>query len=73
MAKNYAGLEDDFQANYTLDFIIENADIGDLAEAARKFKAELALLRERQAQTTLGVDSLEVEEAELEELEEIEE
>lgn len=73
MAKNYAGLEDDFQANYTLDFIIENADIGDLADAARKFKAELALLRERQTQTTLGVDSLEVEEAELEELEEIEE
>ncbi|MCH1534380.1 MAG: tetratricopeptide repeat protein [Schleiferiaceae bacterium] len=73
MAKNYAGLEDDFQANYTLDFIIENADIGDLADAARKFKAELALLRERQAQTTFGVDSLEVEEAELEELEEIEE
>ena len=73
MAKNYAGLEDDFQANYTLDFIIENADIDDLADAARKFKAELALLRERQAQTTLGVDSLEVEEAELEELEEIEE
>jgi hypothetical protein len=73
MAKNYAGLQDDFQANYTLDFIIENADYGTLAQEAQQFKADLALLREREAQSTFGVDSLNVEGADLEELEEIEE
>jgi len=73
MAKNYAGLQDDFQANYTLDFIIENADFGTLAQDAQQFKAELALSRERESQMTFGVDSLKVEGSELEELEEIEE
>ena len=46
MAKNYAGLRDDFQANYTLDFVIDNADFGDYAAQASAFKAELALQRE---------------------------
>jgi len=44
MAKNYAGLEDDFQANYTLDYIIENAT-DQTAEEARQFKADLSLSR----------------------------
>ena len=72
MAKNYAGLRDDFQANYTLDFIIENADIGDYASLAQGFKTELALQREREAQNTVGVDSLDMEEFAPEELEELE-
>ncbi|MDG1919245.1 MAG: hypothetical protein P8I47_07565, partial [Schleiferiaceae bacterium] len=68
-----AGLQDDFQANYTLDFIIENADFGTLAQEARQFKVDLVLLREREAQSSFGVDSLEVDGSDLEELEEIEE
>jgi TolA-binding protein len=72
MAKNYAGLRDDFQANYTLDFIIENADFGDYAQKAQAYKAELALQREREAQNTVGVDSLSMDEFAPEELEELE-
>ena len=73
MAKNYAGLSDDFQANYTLDFVIDNADLGDYAEQASAFKAELALQREREASNSIGVDSLIMEDFELESTEELEE
>ncbi|MGB1266594.1 MAG: hypothetical protein ACPG5D_00745, partial [Schleiferiaceae bacterium] len=58
MARNYAGVRDDFQANYTLDFIIENADFGEYANQASAFKAELALQREREESNAVGVDSL---------------
>jgi TolA-binding protein len=74
MAKNYAGVKDDFQANYTLDFIIENADYGDIASQAQAFKSELAMLREKEAAQELIIDTLDVESTRLEEeLEEIEE
>lgn len=72
MAKNYAGLNDDFQANYTLDFIIENATLPGIADQAATYKAELALKRERESQNTLILDTLEVEEADLELEEELE-
>lgn len=68
MAKNYAELGDDFQATYTLDFIIDNADIGTFAAEAQQYKAELALRREQQAAAkTLEVDSLDADELLLEE------
>jgi hypothetical protein len=67
MAKNYAALHDDFQANYTLDFIIENSSIVDLQNEAAAYKAELALQREREAQQTLILDTLVEEETKLEE------
>jgi hypothetical protein len=73
MAKNYAGLNDDFQANYTLDFIIENATIGNYASEAETFKTELALQREREANQTIGVDSLEMDDILIEDGEELEE
>ena len=73
MAKNYAGLEDDFQANYTLDFVIDNATIGDYATQAQAFKSELALQREREANQSVGVDSLEMDDILIEEGEELEE
>lgn len=73
MAKNYAGLNDDFQANYTLDFIIDNADIGDYSSQARAYKSALALQREREASTTIGVDSLSMETLDEEMEEELEE
>ena len=62
MARNYAGLGDDFQANYTLDFVIDNADIQDYSAEAQDYKSELALQREREAQQTVGVDSLSMDE-----------
>lgn len=62
MARNYAGLGDDFQANYTLDFVIDNADIEDYSAEAQDYKSELALQREREAQQTVGVDSLSMDE-----------
>jgi len=70
MAKNYAGLQDDFQANYTLDYIIDNAE-GAIVEEAQQFKSDLARRRaaeEAQAQIT---DTLEVAPTEMEELEEL--
>ena len=73
MAKNYAGLRDDFQANYTLDFVIDNADFGEYAAQASAYKAELALQREREASNTIGVDSLIMDDFELESIEELEE
>ena len=73
MAKNYAGLRDDFQANYTLDFVIDNADFGDYAAQASAFKSELALQREREERNTIGVDSLSMEDFEMESIEELEE
>jgi hypothetical protein len=73
MAKNYAGLRDDFQANYTLDFVIDNADFGDYAALASAFKSELALQREREERNTIGVDSLSMEDFEMESIEELEE
>ena len=73
MAKNYAGLMDDFQANYTLDFIMDNADIDDYAAQAEAYKAELALQREREASNAIGVDSLIMDEFTPVPIEEIEE
>jgi len=73
MAKNYAGLRDDFQANYTLDFVIDNADFGDYGAQASAYKSELALQREREELNTIGVDSLSMEDFELESIEELEE
>ena len=73
MAKNYAGLMDDFQANYTLDFIIDNADVDDYAAQAEAYKAELALQREREASNAIGVDSLIMDEFTPVPIEEIEE
>ncbi|HAP71630.1 MAG TPA: hypothetical protein DCQ41_04115, partial [Cryomorphaceae bacterium] len=70
MAKNYAGLQDDFQANYTLDYIIDNAE-GAIVEDARQFKSDLARQRvsgEAQAQIS---DKLEVGPTQVEELEEL--
>ena len=72
MAKNYAGLRDDFQANYTLDFVIDNADFGDYAAQASAFKSELALQREREERNTIA-DSLSMEDFETESIEELEE
>jgi hypothetical protein len=70
MAKNYAGLQDDFQANYTLDYIIDNAE-GAIVAEAQQFKSDLARQRaaeEAQAQIS---DTLEVAPTEIEELEEL--
>ncbi|NCF53597.1 MAG: tetratricopeptide repeat protein [Bacteroidetes bacterium] len=70
MAKNYAGLQDDFQANYTLDYIIDNAE-GTIVGEAQQFKSDLARRRaaeEAQAQIS---DTLEVAPTEMEELEEL--
>ena len=70
MAKNYAGLQDDFQANYTLDYILENAE-GTIVAEAQQFKSDLARQRaaeEAQAQIS---DTLEVAPTEIEELEEL--
>ena len=41
LAKNYAGLEDDFQAIYTLDFIISENYSEDLSNDALKLKNEI--------------------------------
>jgi TolA-binding protein len=70
MAKNYAGLQDDFQANYTLDYIIDNAE-GAIVGEAQQFKSDLTRRRaaeEAQAQIS---DTLEVAPTEMEELEEL--
>ena len=70
MAKNYAGLQDDFQANYTLDYIIDNAE-GAIVGEAQQFKSDLTRRRaaeETQAQIS---DTLEVAPTEMEELEEL--
>ena len=72
-AIDYARLRDDFQANYTLDFVIDNADFGDYAALASAFKSELALQREREERNTIGVDSLSMEDFEMESIEELEE
>jgi TolA-binding protein len=69
MAKNYAGLQDDFQANYTLDYIIDNAE-GAIVGEAQQFKSDLTRRRaaeEAQAQIS---DTLEVAPTAMEELEE---
>ena len=70
MAKNYAGLQDDFQANYTLDYIIDNAE-GAIVGEAQQFKSDLTRRRaaeEAQAQIS---DTLEVAPTAMEELEEL--
>lgn len=60
LAQNYAGIQDDFQANYTLDYIIENCDFEDYAQQAAQFKSDLALRREREAEQSLSRDTLEL-------------
>ena len=41
LAKNYSSLEDDFQAIYTLDFLISEDYNADLVEEAKVLKQEL--------------------------------
>ncbi len=70
MAKNYAGLQDDFQANYTLDYIIDNAE-GTIVEESRQFKSDLARQRAAEEAQAQMSDTIQVEPAEVEELEEL--
>ena len=70
MAKNYAGLQDDFQANYTLDYIIENATEDAVSEAL-EFKAQLSRQRTVENIQEDVTDSLSVNEANAEEYEEL--
>ena len=70
MAKNYAGLQDDFQANYTLDYIIENATEEAVSEAL-EFKAQLSRQRTVENIQEDVSDSLRVNEANAEEYEEL--
>ena len=56
LAHNYAGLEDLFQANYTLDFVIAENFIAETAELAKKFKASLNTVPEDQ--TGAAVDTI---------------
>ena len=61
MAKNYAGLRDDFQANYILDRIIDECEMADVAQEAQEFKSNLVLLREREASLLPSADSVRIE------------
>ena len=70
MAKNYAGLQDDFQANYPLDYIIENATEDAVSEAL-EFKAQLSRQRTVENIQEDVTDSLSVNEANAEEYEEL--
>lgn len=66
MAKNYAGLQDDFQANYTLDFIIENGTEDAVSEAL-EFKTKLSRKETIENIQDEVSDSLRVNEANAEE------
>jgi tetratricopeptide (TPR) repeat protein len=48
LAKNYAGLEDDFQAMYTLDFIISENYSEDLTNDALKLKNEIEASKQKE-------------------------
>ena len=48
LAKNYAGLEDDFQAIYTLDFIISENYSEDLTNDALKLKNEIDASKQKE-------------------------
>ena len=48
LAKNYAGLEDNFQAIYTLDFIISENYSEDLSNDALKLKNELEVSQQKE-------------------------
>ena len=48
LAKNYAGLEDDFQAIYTLDFIISENYSEDLTNDALKLKNEIEASKQKE-------------------------
>ena len=48
LAKNYAGLEDNFQAIYTLDFIISENYSEDLSNDALKLKNEIEASKQKE-------------------------
>ena len=48
LAKNYAGLEDNFQAIYTLDFIISENYSEDLTNDALKLKNEIEASKQKE-------------------------
>ena len=59
MAENYAGLEDEFQANYTLDFIEEQCTDSAVVEAAKEIRKEMEAAKAMKV-IEINTDSLEL-------------